>query len=301
MYAVCKPAADNGGNSGFVQLMSGGKQMSKPLGAGTIDVVYNETYDEFGLSRHFHNSYEIILILEGKVRYTINNSRYIAGKNSVVLISNLEMHEIEILEYPYKRYYALINPDYFQSIISDPILISIFKHRPDHFKHVIHLEDKESLYFGKLLKTMYDEVSSRQDMWQSVLGSYIHLFIVSLYRSHKSSFPMTIFNSSMNTVIEIQKYIEEHYMEDITLNTISKLFYTDMYYISHLFKKVTGYNFKEYLIRCRLSKAKELLFYTNANITQVGLDSGFTNVNHFIRIFKKYEFTTPHQYRMKYR
>jgi len=275
--------------------------MSELPNAGVVDVVYNESNDEFGLSRHFHNSYEIILILEGRVRYTINNCRYEAGKNCIVLISNLEMHEVEILEYPYKRYYALISPDYFQAIVREPRLVSIFKHRPEHFRHVIQLKANEVHFFNNLLKTMHEEISIKHDMWQSAVGSYINLFILSLFRCHKSAFPMTVFSNSMSLVLEIQKYIEEHYMEEVTLNTISKQFFADMYYISHLFKKVAGYNFKEYLIRYRISKAKELLFYTNSSITQVGLDSGFTNVNHFIRIFKKYESITPYQYRMKYR
>jgi len=203
--------------------------MSELPNAGVVDVVYNESNDEFGLSRHFHNSYEIILILEGRVRYTINNCRYEAGKNCIVLISNLEMHEVEILEYPYKRYYALISPDYFQAIVREPRLVSIFKHRPEHFRHVIQLKANEVHFFNNLLKTMHEEISIKHDMWQSAVGSYINLFILSLFRCHKSAFPMTVFSNSMSLVLEIQKYIEEHYMEEVTLNTISKHFFADMY------------------------------------------------------------------------
>ncbi|MDF2544534.1 MAG: hypothetical protein K0S47_4252, partial [Herbinix sp.] len=100
-----------------------------------------------------------------------------------------------------------------------------------------------------------------------------------------------------NIIFEIQKYMDENLTEEITLEEISKKFYMNRFYLSHQFKEVTGYSFKEYLILQRLSRAKHLLFHTLLDITDVGIESGFHNVNHFIRIFKKYEKTTPYQYR----
>jgi AraC-like DNA-binding protein len=73
-----------------------------------------------------------------------------------------------------------------------------------------------------------------------------------------------------------------------------------MYYLSRLFKKVSGYTFKEYLILQRIANAKSLLVYTDYNVTQICMKSGFNNVNHFIRTFKKQEGITPYQYRKKF-
>lgn len=266
-----------------------------------VDISYNETYKDFEINQHFHNAYELIFVIEGKVQYKTNSKVYTVEKNSVIFISNLEMHEIKILEYPYKRYFTLIKPEYFQTIVSDPILVSIFNHRPEHFEHVVHFKDDESTFFEDKIKSMYIEFVNKQELWQSVLGSYLHLFILAMYRNHKSAFPLRALNNTMYTVLEIQKYIEEHYMEVVNLNLISKLYFLDMYYISHLFKKVTGFTFKKYLILFRISKAKELLFYSDIDITRVGLDSGFSNVNNFIRTFKNYEAITPAQYRKKSR
>jgi AraC-like DNA-binding protein len=266
-----------------------------------VEIIYQETYNAFEIGMHFHNSYEIIYVTEGKIRYKTNDKVYIVEKNSAIFISNLEVHEIKILEYPYKRYFTLFKPDYFQSVVNDPILISIFKHRPSQFKHVVHFNEAEYPFFEGIIKSMYMEVRDKKEQWQLAIGSYIHLFIIALYRSHKESFPLTVLNKTMYTVLEIQRYIEEHYMEDVNLKILSSLYFIDMYYLSHLFKKVTGFTFKEYLILYRISKAKELLFNTDSDITQVGLDTGFPNVNHFIRIFKKYEAITPYQYKKKLR
>jgi YesN/AraC family two-component response regulator len=124
--------------------------------------------------------------------------------------------------------------------------------------------------------------------------------LVFLYRNYREHFPAASASSSMDTILSIQKYIEDNYNENITLNKLSRLFYTDMYYLSHQFRKLTGFTFKEYLILQRISRAKDLLLYTSDDITQVGLNSGFNCVNHFIRMFKKTQGITPLQYRKKH-
>lgn len=269
---------------------------SKPA-LNILDVSYQETMKDFEMKSHYHNLFEIIYILEGKIRFKINNQFYTAGSNCILFISNFESHELTVIEYPYKRYFVLIKPDYLQSAISEPILTSIFKHRPAHFNPILTLKPDDTCRVNKIFRDIYDESSGRNTFWVTNMTSYLNLLLVFLYRNYKSSFPLTGINPAVKTVLDIQKYIEEHVTDEITLSEVAKLFYTDMYYISHQFKKVTGFNFKEYLILQRISKAKELLFHTPSNITQIGLDCGFNNVNHFIRIFRKYENTTPFQYR----
>ncbi len=266
-----------------------------------IDIEYHDTHEkEWEIKNHFHNSYEIIYVLDGSVEVIINDKTYIANSNNIVFISNLESHQLKVLNNPYLRYVILLKPDYFQSIINHPILASILKHRPENFRHIIVL-NSGSIEIKNIFQKMHQEITHKSDFWESNLYSLLNLLLVELYRSYKEYFPLTTLNNSMKMILDIQKYMENNYLEEITLKEISKLFHSDMYYLSHLFKNVTGFTFKEYLIRLRISKAKDLLINTSDNITKVGLDSGFNNVNHFIRIFKKYENTTPYQFRKKLR
>lgn len=266
-----------------------------------IDIFYKETTSNLEIKAHFHNSYEIIYIIEGKAEFIINNRTYEVNANDMAFLSHLESHELKVTGYPYRRYYILIDPGYFQSKINEPVLTSIFKHRPDQFRHVISLESTEQQYIISAIKSMQQENDNKKALWEVALGSWLQSIFIFLYRNYRDSFPITALNNSVDIILQTQKYIEQHYTDEISLKHISNLFHIDMYYLSHLFKKVTGFNFKEYLIRQRLSKAKDLLYYSNDNITQVASNSGFNNVNHFIRIFKKFEGTTPYQYRKKYR
>lgn len=265
-----------------------------------IDIIYNETGYSMEMEVHYHNSHEIIFVIEGMVKFRINNNEYTVGENSAIFISNFETHEIKVLKSPYRRYIILIKPEYFYSAVDEPILASILKQRPEHFKHVIKINEDEKEIFDRI-KDMYSEVKTEADFMQSALGSKLNLLFISLYRSHKDCFPLANPNRSIKTVIEIQKYIDNNILENITLKKLASKFFIDMYYLSHQFKKVTGFTFKEYLIMQRISRAKDQLYETDNDITQVALNSGFNNVNHFIRIFKKYEGVTPYQYRKKLR
>ena len=262
-----------------------------------VEVVYSESNDKQILESHYHNTFEIIYIVGGKACFNINNEDYNVFAGNLIFINNFENHHVEVSLFPYKRYFILIDPTWFQSTINDPILVSIFKNRPSHFKHSVTLDKETRDCIGKLFQSLLIEYTNKSDYWELALKSYIQKLLVLLYRNCKDAFPITSYNSSIELIYKIQKYIEEHCTEEISLKDVAQLFYIDMYYLSHLFKLNTGFTFKEYLILQRISKAKEFLFYTNDNITTVCMNSGFNNVNHFIRIFKKYTQTTPLKYR----
>lgn len=266
-----------------------------------IDVRYQESNKEIEFSTHFHNSYEIICVVKGNVEYIINDKKYIIKDKSMIFINHMEKHYLKVLKYPYIRYFILIKPEYFKTIINEPILSSIFRNRTETFNHVIQLNENQFECIEKIIKSVYDEVLNKQDFWENAIKSYIHHLFIFLYRNYKQYFPINHISDSISVILEIQKYIDEHYLEPISLQDVSGIFFRDMFYLSHLFKKVTGFTFKQYLILQRISKAKELLFHTDDDVTTVCMNSGFNNVNHFIRIFKKTEGVTPYQYRKKFR
>jgi AraC-like DNA-binding protein len=271
-----------------------------------IDIRYRTRYraisEEWYMENHFHNDYELIYILEGKIELKINNKVYIPKKNSMIFINNMELHGYKILEYPYKRYVIMIKPDFLQSTITEPVLSSVFQHRPNNFKHIMAIPQESSPGIQETFNILYREFKGSKAFREASLKVFLYQLLISIYRISNEHFPMSKVNNPMNTVIAlVQNYIDEHYMDDLSLKDISKLFFTDMYYLCHLFKNVTGFTFKSYLIQQRISKAKDMLAYTDNDVTEVGLDCGFNNINHFIRTFKKMLEITPYQYRKKFK
>lgn len=92
-------------------------------------------------------------------------------------------------------------------------------------------------------------------------------------------------------------YIHEHYNEDISLLDISGHFNLSQCYTSTLFKDSTGENFKDYLSRYRIKKAKEILEKDSSiKNSQLAKMIGCNTVATLFRLFNKYEGMSPGQY-----
>jgi AraC-like DNA-binding protein len=268
----------------------------------SFDIGYRQNKKYWSVQNHYHNDYEIIFVAGGKLQFKIDDKVYIVKKDTLIFINHLETHEYRILEYPYCRHVIMVKPGFIDSFISEPILLSIFKHSPKKYNHLVELGEDQVPEILALFRRMQEEYTIKRPYWESNIKLYLYLLLTAVYRISQAHFPLSDLNSSNKKVItEIQKYIEENFTEDINLTDISRQFHTDMYYLCHLFKEITGYTFRTYLTMRRISNAKELLSFADKDITRVGLDSGFNNANHFIRTFKKFVGVTPFQYKKQIR
>lgn len=86
-------------------------------------------------------------------------------------------------------------------------------------------------------------------------------------------------------------------LAEVNLTTIADRFDLNANYVSQYFKKHKGVTFTDYINHLRIEKAKELLLGTDCTAIDIGKQIGFNNANAFIRMFKKLEGTTPHEYR----
>ncbi|MBR3050060.1 MAG: AraC family transcriptional regulator [Selenomonadaceae bacterium] len=101
-------------------------------------------------------------------------------------------------------------------------------------------------------------------------------------------------------VERVRNYIEDHYAEDLNLAELSGLVRANEFYLSHAFKKVTGYSPKEYILRRRIGKAQCLLIYTSLPLTEISARVGYEDSNYFSRAFKKIIGISPRLYRQKW-
>lgn len=93
-------------------------------------------------------------------------------------------------------------------------------------------------------------------------------------------------------------YIQAYLAEDISLQAIASELGMSQYYFARLFKQSTGYSPYQYLIKCRIERAQELL-KQNQQITNVALQVGFASQSQFGRHFKRLTGVTPKQFLMK--
>jgi YesN/AraC family two-component response regulator len=95
----------------------------------------------------------------------------------------------------------------------------------------------------------------------------------------------------------MRTWIHDHLHEDITLLDLAQRFHYSVSYISMLFKKEIGTGFQEYLLDCRMQRAKHLLLDPTLRISHIAQQVGYTNPKAFSIAFHKACGIPPTEYR----
>lgn len=96
---------------------------------------------------------------------------------------------------------------------------------------------------------------------------------------------------------DIEKEIEEHYAENLTLKDLSKKYFLNSSYLGQVFRKKYGQSFKDYLASYRIDMAAELLRKTDKKISVIAEEVGYKDTEYFINRFIEQKGATPAKYR----
>ncbi len=93
-------------------------------------------------------------------------------------------------------------------------------------------------------------------------------------------------------------YITENYKKDIDISVIADNVGLSYSHLRKIFKDETGDNIINYINNMRINESKRLLCQTNLPIREIALNLGYNNEQSFIRFFKKYESSSPGEFRI---
>lgn len=95
----------------------------------------------------------------------------------------------------------------------------------------------------------------------------------------------------------VMQYIEDHYREDISLDSVSRILHFNPGYVSRLLKEQTGKNFTHIVAEKRIALAVWYLENTNLHVYDIAKRVGYQNTKYFYSIFKKVTGKAPNDYR----
>ncbi|WP_102493444.1 helix-turn-helix domain-containing protein [Selenomonas felix] len=96
--------------------------------------------------------------------------------------------------------------------------------------------------------------------------------------------------------IALKDYIDRHFMEELSVETLSARVHMSTSGLAHQFKKRFGFAPIQYIIR-RIGEAQTLLVTTDLSITEVSARIGYDNISYFNNQFKKFTGLSPQSYR----
>ena len=92
-------------------------------------------------------------------------------------------------------------------------------------------------------------------------------------------------------------YMEHHFADDISLQTLAREAGISLFHFTRLFKAKTGITPHRHIVQLRMRQAQTLLRHTDLSVAEVALQSGYAHPGHFAAAFKRSAGTLPKQFR----
>lgn len=238
---------------------------------------------------HFHEYYEIYFLDSGRRNHVTNNQILEMQSGDCIIFPPLNMHHsYGETDVPFSRVCIYFRPD---MILSSEVLEKI----PEN--PVVFRPDEKSLRnFRRKVYEMLTEGGNRGPFRETELQALLNQILVAILRMQKAAS-----GANGTRMARILNYISGHYAQDLSLSDMADIFGISEYYFCREFRKYTNRSFIEYLQITRVMNAKRLFMETDMNVTQVAMQTGFSNLTHFNRVFRSISGETPSSYRRKCR
>lgn len=128
--------------------------------------------------------------------------------------------------------------------------------------------------------------------------------IVAINRIYENVPTIAQIDSANPTFARIQKvaeYVSQHFYEPIIIENMARMACLSIRQFTNQFKAVHGVTFIQYLHYQRIHFAQKLLAETDQQIAAICFESGFNDLTHFYRVFKKMTNVSPRKYRLNSR
>lgn len=149
---------------------------------------------------------------------------------------------------------------------------------------------------GLALKSELEQGNSDRFYAESA-AAFLVAHLARRYCHSKVQLPSYVGGLSKLKLKQVITYIQAHLTEDISLAEMATAVGMSPYYFCRLFKQSMGISPYQYVIECRIDRAKELLSQGEKSIAEVALEVGFASQSQFTKHFKRIVGITPKQMR----
>ena len=240
---------------------------------------YKEYENDKGLC-HFHSQIELYFIDDGEMEVIVNDKKRLLTKGQMSVALSYDAHAYKTPEYSKSSTFiipAFMCADFIESI----------KGKQASFPFILELDTV------KKIKECIKEINNPQINSISLSG-YIHIILGCILDSVGFEEANKVLDTDFAS--QLLFYINENFTSDISLKTISQTFGYSESYISRFFKENFNIGFNQYVNILRLKNVLLLMSENNYNITYCAMESGFTSMRTFYRVFYNEFGCTPKKY-----
>ena len=254
-----------------------------------------KTHPRYHMPYHWHTECEIIQIIEGNFSLTIDERTYQLKEGDIVFIQDGMLHGgspencvYECLVFDMK---LLLKDNHICSKQVEAII--------SHDLQISNLLPGGGTPIGAVAKELFSAMREKFTGYEFAVQGSLYLLVGlilrdGLYTADAGPQKHALFR--LKQLKRVLRYIEEHYGEEITLETLASVAGMNPKYFCRFFRQMTQKTPVGYLNYYRIECAREQLSTTSCTITEIALNCGFNDVSYFIKTFRKYMGVTPGQF-----
>ncbi len=282
--------------------------------------IYNNDVVE-NYPSHWHNELEIIHICEGSLKVRCQGIDYCLQKGDTLFICPAAIHEIYSAPSGIRFYiqadmsllsrlqelstiFSLISP---AALITPSLFPSIFDKINSQIKYIQEIcstSDEEMNESADSSIPFIDENNVLPFLGEIKIYSILLNCLFEIGRNipeYSDSRTITADSSSLLRNPRVMQsacnYIDTHFRENITLESVAQQIGFSKFYFERLFKQFTNMTFYQYVLKVRLSYAQQLLADRSLSINEVALRSGFSSGSALTRSFRQATGLPPSAFR----
>ena len=240
--------------------------------------------DEWSSTLHTHNCTELFYVTKGNGNFQINNEIFPVKADDLIIVNPMITHTEQGIKGQTFEYIVMGIEDF---ILQNTNGKGYFFSNYYDYKH-------EVLFY---LKTLMIEAKRKEEGYQQMCQCLLEELVINIVRRANIRVEIAHVESKNKLCVTIENYIDAHFKEDISLDTLSQVTYVSKYHIVHAFKENKCIAPINFLIQKRIEEAKQLLINTNLQVSEIAGIVGFSSLAYFTQAFKKHEQISPGKFR----
>lgn len=254
---------------------------------------------------HWHDDAEIVYIKKGSGIINVDLKDIPVNAGDIVFILPGRLHAIRAPENVRMEYENIIfEMDFLSSRLPEKMYSEYFSpllRGELDFPVLISPESCPKYADAAHFLDMADDCCrDRLPAYEIAVKGYLFCFFSTLFSGCTKTARLTPANENIEKLKAVLRYVEEHYMQPVSIDEMAALCCFSSSHFMRFFKQTMGKPFMIYLNDYRLSLAAKLLTETGSSILSIAQDTGYENLSYFNRQFKKKYDMTPSGYRREY-
>ena len=240
---------------------------------------------------HAHDDLvEIVLVRGGESRYFVGGMPYDARRGDLFIYNSRVVHdEPSGPDRPVASFSLALGGLSVPGLRENALI-------PDDASPVCPLTEAQTVRLERLYDVLYSELTAGNDDG----AHHLLMALLTLVQQFLSAAAQDGSRGENVFAQRIKDYIDRHFAEDFSLQSMADALHVSPYYLAHVCKDVTGYSPLQYVLRRRIGEAQTLLITTELPVTRIAAQVGYDNPSHFNAQFSKAVGMSPRTFRKEY-